>query len=174
MLLLISLLLIPCVLSAQKTRGISEPGPLGRNTRADEADGSKIACTLEFKDSSGDGILSEGEEGTIIVHIRNFHEKLALQPKLEFMMQAGRNIAPVFKMESLGQIPPGRIFQFKETIRWHDRLPPGSVTVRVKVLDSKTQIKSPPFQLRFRIKGPARPVDRREFRWKMKPPGPGL
>jgi hypothetical protein len=88
------------------------------------------------------------------------------------MMQAGRFIAPVFKVESLGQIPPGRMLQFRETIEWHDHLPPGSVTVRVKVLDSRTQTKSSPFQMRFRVRGPAKPMDRRELRWKNKIPGP--
>jgi hypothetical protein len=171
-LLLICLLLIPRVLEAQKARGLSEPGRLGFHTNVNEADASKIVCTLEFKESSGDGILSECEEGIVLVNVRNFHEKLALQLKLEFMMQAGRYIAPIFKIESLGQIPPGRMVQFKETLKWHDHLPPGSVTVRVKVMDSKTQIKSSPFQLRFRIRGPAKPVDRNELRWKMRKPGP--
>jgi len=171
--LLMGFILIPREAEAQKVRGVSKPGRLGFDTQSDEADATKIVCTLEFIEPSGDGILSEGEEGTVLMHVRNFHERLSIQPKLEFMMQAGRYVAPIFKIESIAQIPPGRMVQLKETIVWHDHLPPGSVTVRVKVLDSKTQIKSSPIQLRFNVRGPAKPVDRRELRWKKKPPGTG-
>ena len=157
---------------AQKVRGLSKPGSIGFQKNPMEADASKIVCTLEFEDPSGDGILSEGEQGTVVVHVRNYHEGLSIQPKLEFMMQAGRFVAPVFKIESLGLIPPGRMAQFKETILWHDHLPPGSITVRVRILDSRTQLKSSPFQLRFNVRGPAKPVDRRELRWRLKKPPP--
>jgi hypothetical protein len=126
---------------------------------------------MEFEDPSGDGVLSEGEEGTVVVNVRNYHEGISIQPKLEFMMQAGRFIAPVFKIEQLGLIPPGRMIRYKETILWHDHLPPGSITVRVRILDSRTQIKSSPFQLRFNVHGPARSVNRRDLRWKpVRPP----
>ena len=151
---------------SQKVRGFSKPGRLGYYEETLKADPAKVVCTVEFADPSGDGILSEGEEGTVMINVRNYHERLAIQPKLEIMMHAGRNVAPVFKIESLGAIPPGRMVQFKEIIPWHTHLPPGSVTVRVKVLDSRSKIKSSPFQVRFRVRGPETPVDSRELRWR--------
>ncbi len=161
--------LVPGMLYAQsKVRGVSPAGPIGYSRTSDEADPSKIVCTVEFDDPSGDRILSEGETGSITVYVRNYHESLTVQPRLELLIQAGREMDPVFSMEPMGKIPPGKLAFFKKEITWHDRLPPGTVTVRVRILDTRLRFESGSIQMRFNVRNPAVVMDPREYRWNAK------
>jgi len=161
--LILAFLLVFTSLSAQtKSRGISNVGKITKpkikyneavNKLFGEKDKQLLTCTALFMEPSGDGVLSEGETGFVLINVKNNSLEKQIQPKLEIILKSSWNPTPHSVVKFMDPIEPGQSGQYEAKMRWDKRLPSGIVTYKVVAVDVNSRVKSKPVELNFSITG---------------------
>lgn len=163
------LLLISGVNAQKKSRGVSPMGRIVKPERIkrvseddlfDSTDKVKMNCTISFHEPSGDGVLSEGETGSVIVQVENQSQYTAIQPKLEIKLISSWNPKPRSSVKLMEQIEAGRTGRYETEMSWDEQFPAGAVTYEVLAIDTKSGLESEPVEITFHIVGLGRePVE---------------
>ncbi|MCK5148356.1 caspase family protein [bacterium] len=143
------------------SRGVSAVGKIVSVNKIVDKEMSKLfkktdqpvlACSISFLEASEDGILNEGETGTVLVNVNN-NGKKQLQSKLEIKLKTSWNPMPRTSVKLMDLISPGQSGEYKATIKWDERLPSGTLIYEVVAIDTKTGNKSSPVEVQFSIAG---------------------
>jgi hypothetical protein len=156
-----ALVAVSAVLSAQdKFRGLSAPGSIGKKEiiSSRSINVSDMACSISFEEPSGDNILSEDETGSIKVLVKNTSSDAVIEPKLDISVQSSWSPAPKFLSKWIESVAPGETGEYTSTIKWDEKLPSGTITYKVKAVDSKSGVESVPIQVSFNVIGKGTPA----------------
>jgi len=149
------ILFLSTSLAQQKVRGVSPPGRIGQKKKKViiPVKPSDIECILSFNDPSGDNTISEGEEGTVTVLVKNKSLYFSIKPKLEISVKASWDPKPRTITKWMDIVEPEQTETYKLNVKWDEKLPSGTITYKAKVTDIISQLTSEPAELSFNIIG---------------------
>ncbi|MBN2415777.1 hypothetical protein JXO52_08035 [bacterium] len=125
-----------CSLHAQNTAvGYSAAGPIGKVTAPPKPAQNIIRCGVRLFDESGDGVLTEGENASLIILMENTSDTLTVRPKLEVFSFNRENAYPAYTILFTDAIDPQGSLAVQEDVVWHGPLPTGDLPYHLIITD---------------------------------------
>lgn len=123
-------------LYAQNTAvGYSMPGSIGKQKAPEKPPENIIHCGIRLFDESGDGVLSEGENASLIILMENTSDSLTVHPRVDIFFYNRENSYPVYTILFTDSIDPQSSLAVQNEVIWHGTLPTGDLPYNVKITD---------------------------------------
>ena len=142
MFLLIFLINFSGSVAQERAKGFSSIGKIGEQIVEKSLIKSEdFQFKVEFRDTSDDGILSEGETAYVVASIINKPDSEIIRPRFEMIIKSNEDLPDVYKIKWCENLEAGESGLITDKIVWNQNYPTCTVTYFISVrIDSYRKI----------------------------------